>query len=170
MAKEKYWRLVVLLGPGVSPGQTPPTAPGVDRQRIEQAYKPRRLGLVIGINQFRDPNWRSLRYAEDDARAMAAAMRDPEIGYFDEVIELLEPWETSRQGIREALRILANRNMSTEDTVLIYISTHGTLDRDRNGRLHQYLVTYDTDFNNIPGTGLDQAELVLLQKTWRSGL
>ncbi|HUT53764.1 MAG TPA: caspase family protein [bacterium] len=131
-----------------------------DRETLEQAYRPRRLALVIGINEFRDSRWRGLHYAGKDAADMSAALRDPERGGFDLVIELTEPWQTTKVAIHEAFNHLDDKNMSTEDTVVIYISTHGTLARDEDYQLHQYLVAYDTAFDNVRETAIEMGELV----------
>ncbi len=134
-------------------------SPAVPKESVEAAYRPKRLALVVGINEFQDPSWRSLHYAVNDADAMAAALRNPDVSYFDQVIELTKPWETTRDGIIEALRQLGNQNMNPDDVVLVYISTHGTLAKDRDNQLHQYLVTCDTRFDDIPATGLDMDQL-----------
>jgi hypothetical protein len=40
----------------------------------------RRLGLFIGINQYQDPTFRPLQYAETDAKAFARWLQDPRGG------------------------------------------------------------------------------------------
>ena len=42
----------------------------------------RRLGLVVGIDSYSDPSIPKLRAAVADARAMHAAMVDPDCGRF----------------------------------------------------------------------------------------
>ncbi len=148
--------LAVLSGwPVYSDEQTPPS-----RDIVQDAFKNRRIALVVGINNYKDPNWRPLYYAGKDAEDMARALEDPDIAYFDKVIKLVEPWETTRSGILEALNQLNNWNMSPEDTVLIYFSTHGTLARDKDHKLRQYLVAYDSSFDNVADTAIEFDELV----------
>lgn len=129
--------------------------PEITRQTLESAYGGKRLALVIGINQYRDPGWRELRFAVKDAKDVARALADPEQGHFKEVVELTDPDQTTRDNIIDALRDLDNRNMATDDVVFIYISTHGTLARDDRHQLHQYLVASDTEFENVAATALD---------------
>ncbi len=136
-----------------------PSGLEVSRERMEEAYTPKRLALVVGIDDFEDHRWRSLHYAAKDAEDVASALSDPEVGYFDRVIKLVDPWETRKDAVMTALRQLDNENMSTEDLVFVYISTHGTLGRDENGDLKQYLVAYDTRFDAVPQTGIDLGEL-----------
>jgi len=107
--------LTVFLGrPTYSDEQTPPS-----ENIIKDAFKHRRIALVVGINNYKDPDWNPLAYAKKDADDMAKALEDPDTAYFDKVIRLVEPWETTLSGILEALDQLNNWNMSPEDTVLI---------------------------------------------------
>ncbi|MFO8056813.1 MAG: caspase family protein [bacterium] len=130
------------------------------QNQLDRAYAPQRLALVVGINQFQDPVWKDLEFAEKDARDMARKLRDPEIGYFDHVTLLTGPEKTTRQRIRQAFQKIENMNTSPDDIVIIYFSTHGTLARDKEHRLHQYLVTFDTEFENVTQTALDLEKLI----------
>jgi hypothetical protein len=134
-------------------------AQGISQGEADKAYAPRRLGLTVGINEFQDPNWRTLQFAVADARAMAADLADPAVGRFDEVETLAETKQTTADGVRAALRRLENKNTSPDDLVFIYISTHGTLDRDGSGDLRQYLVASNTSFTAIPKTAISHDEI-----------
>ena len=130
---------------------------GVPRERLAQALQPRRLALLVGVQQFADPSWRPLRYPEADAAALAEVLRDPALGAFDEV-EVL-PAGADRGAVRAALGRLAERSRDEQDTVLVYLSTHGTLARDGAGALRRYLVLADTRMADVAGTGLSLDEL-----------
>jgi len=147
--------LLVFLLAGLPGIGAPP-----DRESVEQAYQPKRLALVIGINDFLDSKWGSLLYARKDALDMSAALKDRNTSGFDLVIELTEPWQTTKVAIDEAFKHLSNKNMSTEDTVLIYFSTHGTLAKNKEFKLRQYLVNYNTEFEKVSETAIDVAELI----------
>jgi len=121
--------------------------------------KPKRIAVVVGINHFDDDKWTTLRYAVKDAHDLAAVLNDTRYGHFDQVIALTDPEETTRGGILATLRKLYRQNTSPDDTILFYISTHGTLARTVDGSLHQYLVARDTRFDRIPETAIDVAEL-----------
>lgn len=121
--------------------------------------KPKRIAVVVGINHFDDDKWTTLRYAVKDAHDLAAVLNDTRYGHFDQVIALTDPKETTRGGILATLRKLYRQNTSPDDTILFYISTHGTLARTVDGSLHQYLVARDTRFDRIPETAIDVAEL-----------
>src|SRR6266540_3754726 len=129
----------------------------VPGETLARAHAPRRLALVIGIDRFDDPQWRPLRFPEADAASVAAVLRDPERGAFDDVEVLAEG--PSRGEIREGLRRLADRSRDERDTVVVYVSSHGTLARDGVGRLRRYLVARDTRAADVPGTGVSMDDL-----------
>lgn len=129
----------------------------VPRERLAAALAPRRLALLVGVRAFDDPQWRELRYPEADAAAFAAVLRDPERGAFDDV-EVLAGGPT-REEVREALHRLAARSRDERDTVVVYLSSHGTLARDGLGALRRYLVTRDTRVAEVAATGFSMDEL-----------
>src|SRR6266508_3664834 len=129
----------------------------VPGETLARAHAPRRLALVIGIDRFDDPQWRPLRFPEADAASVAEVLRDPERGAFDDVEVLAEG--PSRGEIREGLRRLADRSRDESDTVVVYVSSHGTLARDGVGRLRRYLVARDTRAADVPGTGVSMDDL-----------
>jgi Caspase domain len=132
----------------------------ISKEEIEPFFKAKRLALVIGINDFDDSNWQSLRFAGKDADNMASALVNPDLGFFDEVIKRVDPSATNRANVMEALAQLNIANTNSEDTVYIYISTHGTLARDSNGQLQQYLVAKDTQFDDVVKTGINVNDLI----------
>jgi hypothetical protein len=126
----------------------------LDEAALSNAYAPRRIALLVGISQFQDPQWRNLRYSEKDARDLAAALRDPARGHFDQVRLLSLPQETTRASILAALRELQREAHRPDDVVVVYFSAHGTLARDGQGELKRYLVTQDASYRAIPQTAL----------------
>lgn len=129
----------------------------VPEEKVAAALAPRRVALLVGIQGFDDAEWRPLRYPEADAAALAAVLRDPQRGAFDEV-EVLAGGPT-REAVRAALRRLADRSRDERDTVVVYVSSHGTLARDAVGALRRYLVARDTRVADVPGTALAMDEL-----------
>ncbi len=150
----------VVLAACAAHGQTekgrlvPVDVPG---DRLARALAPRRVALLVGIQGFDDPQWRALRFPQADAAALAAVLRDPERGAFDDV-EVLAGSPT-REEVRAALRRLAERSRDERDTVVVYVSSHGTLARDAVGALRRYLVARDTRVADVPGTALAMDEL-----------
>jgi hypothetical protein len=129
----------------------------VPKARLDEALRPRRVALVVGIQGFDDPQWRELRYPAADAAALAAVLRDPERGAFDEV-EVIAGSPT-RDELRAGLRRLAERARDERDTVVVYVSSHGTLAHDGVGELRRYLVTRETRIADIPATAISMDEL-----------
>jgi len=127
------------------------------REVIDQAYAPRRLALLVGVGRYDDEGWKPLRYPGKDAADLAAVLRDPARGAFDQVEVLAS--DPTRQQLRAALSRLADQNRDERDTVLVYVSSHGTLARDARGDLRRWLVARDTRFGDVPGTGLSLEEL-----------
>jgi hypothetical protein len=125
--------------------------------RLERAHAPRRIALLVGINQFEDRRWRPLRFPTSDAHALAAVLGDSERGAFDEV-EVLAG-NASREEVRAALGRLAARDRDERDTVVVYVSSHGTLARDAQGELRRYLVTHETMVDRVAETGFSMDEL-----------
>jgi hypothetical protein len=112
--------------------------------------RPRRLALLIGIDRFQDERFQPLRHAAGDAAAMADAL-----GEFDERIILDDPEATTRAGILSAIYELGKRIGSEQDTLLIYLSTHGSLaQRAGTDRLERYLVASDTRLDLLEATAI----------------
>lgn len=126
---------------------------------LDNAFAPKKIALLIGINNFDDKRWRSLAYAEKDARDFGTLLKDPRKGGFDDVIVLANHDSTRKSSILKALQDIVNRNSDPQDTVLIYFSTHGTLDRDSSGALKQFLVSSDSKFDDIRNTSIDLNEI-----------
>lgn len=124
---------------------------------VSRVAAPRRIALVVGIQRFDDPRWRPLRFPVSDAEEVAKILRDPWRGRFDQV-QVISPGAT-REQLRGALQGLAAQNTDEQDTVVVYVSTHGTLARDERGELRRYLVARDTRVDAVAATGLTLAEL-----------
>jgi hypothetical protein len=143
------------LAGGAEKGGLVPVA--VSPEALASALQPRRLALLVGVQRFDDPRWRPLRFPEADAASFGEVLRDRERGAFDEV-EVLGGALT-RDGFRRALQRLAERTRDEQDTVVLYLSSHGTLARDASGQLRRYLVLADTSMADVPGTALSMEEL-----------
>ncbi|HYO54413.1 caspase family protein [Archangium sp.] len=157
--------LLAVLAACASPGSLEKGGKGglvsvkVDESALSQAYAPRRLALLVGVSQFQDAQWRDLRYSAKDAEDLAAALRDPTRGHFDQVRVLTRPEETTRASILDALRQLRRQATRPDDVVVVYFSAHGTLARDGRGELKRYLVTTDASFRAIAQTALSMDSL-----------
>jgi len=84
----------------------------------------RKLGIVIGTNEYSDSSILNLRFAEKDANEIKDLLLDPDICGFDEVIESIN--KTRTQTFCEIDQLLKKANH--EDLLLIYYSGHGEPD------------------------------------------
>src|SRR5215212_1761087 len=73
-------------GPGPDSGRVPGPASGekgrlvpapLPQEKLDQAYAPRKIALVVGVARFDDGDWGPLRYPRKDAEDLAAVLRDP---------------------------------------------------------------------------------------------
>ncbi|MBM4186592.1 MAG: caspase family protein, partial [Gemmatimonadetes bacterium] len=111
-----------------------------------------RLALFVGNSHYDDPKLAQLKTPAADVRSLAAAFRDPNIGGFDEVIELIDESEAA---IRRRISTFFDRRQSN-DLLLCYFSGHGV--RDDRGRL--YLAARDTSLDQLKATGIPSSYLV----------
>lgn len=83
--------------------------------------------LAIGIEEFRNPVL-NLAYPAQDARVLAATLRDRAGGLFDrvEVKVLTSPEETTRAAILAAFR--QYQAISPDDAFVFYVASHGSVE------------------------------------------
>ncbi len=106
--------------------------------------------LLIGINTFEFAHWPSLKKAEADAHAVAALMRDPTIGDYDEVTVMgHKPDHTRTELARAIYRLFADA--TRDDTVLLFIASHGEFDQETQG---YHIIVRETDDFAFAATGI----------------
>jgi hypothetical protein len=116
--------------------------------------------LVIGIDDYQDPQLPDLRFAEADARAVfryyAAHRRSP--ADRDRVLALTGA-EATRAAVLQAIRQhLVQRATDPQDTVVLYFAGHGFADADES-----YLACADTTLTGLPETSISRT---VLQSYW----
>lgn len=113
--------------------------------------------VIVGVNECpQDPSIRSLKYAEDDARAIHALLTDPMSGTIDmDDAMLLLGADATTHRVKRALRRAALATQ-TPDVLLFYFSGHGLIPLwSTTGEA--YLSTYDTsetELQNDPDEGI----------------
>jgi uncharacterized caspase-like protein len=117
-----------------------------------------RWAIVVGISEYKDKSL-NLKYAHRDAEALYELLLTPSGGGFEpeHVVKLVNEKATTAS-ITWALRSFLQKP-AKEDIVLIYFACHGGPDRKRPDIL--YLITHDTDPDEIAGTGLPMREIKL---------
>ena len=117
---------------------------------------------IVGVSKYQYPNL-NLRYADQDAEELYKLLLTPNGGGFqsDYICKLTNEQATTGN-ITRALRSFLKKP-AREDLVLIYFACHGSPDPDRPGNV--YLLTYDTDPNDIAGTALPMEDIDRALKT-----
>lgn len=131
----------------------------LEQGKLDDAYRPRRFALLIGIEQTDDEGYRPLRYAAKDATDLASVLMNPRQGRFDDVAVVTGRDATTRAGVLSAISTLASKANRADDVVVVYVSAHGTLARDERGVLKRYLVTSDARIEKASATALSMEAL-----------
>lgn len=108
---------------------------GVERavpppDNLNEAYAPRRVAMVVGIDTYNDPALGDLRYAAKDAQDVGRVLADPSLGAFDLVSEVTG--KVTVEGFWSAFRA-ATAHLHRDDTFVLYIAGHGTLELGADG-------------------------------------
>lgn len=135
----------VFLDEAIPPSPPPPPPPtGRGEERVEEvcarapaAFFEHSYALVIGIDRYPSRKWRTLNYAEKDAKGMAAFLRSQ--GF--KVITLYGRHATKEAIIYQMQNYLAPR-LGNRDRILIFFAGHGYTEK-LGGRDRGYIVPYD---------------------------
>ncbi|GIG59780.1 hypothetical protein Lfu02_41520 [Longispora fulva] len=109
-----------------------------------------RSALLIATYRYQDPELRELTAPPNDAEALAAVLRDPDIAGFDVTILINEPLHVVGEAIGDFYR-----ERRLDDLALLYFTGHGL--KDDEGRL--YLAMANTRLDSLLFTGLS-ADLI----------
>ena len=85
------------------------------------------MAVLVGVQDYQDPELNGLRFAEKDARLGASPRL--EAGGFDRVIVVDGMEATTAKGIEQAIA-QASADLQRDDTFVLYLSGHGTLTVD----------------------------------------
>lgn len=123
--------------------------------------------LVIGIANY--PKVKPLSETVlNDARDVHSLLTEPlKAGYPPERATLLLDGEATRIGIRKALADLAQRS-GADDTAVVFFSGHGGYN-PTGGDSQQYLLPYDCDPLDLPGTAITGDEMTRLLREIKAG-
>ncbi|MCO4768633.1 MAG: caspase family protein [Deltaproteobacteria bacterium] len=128
------------------------------RETLEASFAARRIALVVGNNHYDDPTFTPLKWAENDAASVGKILEDSKYGGFDRVIYLLGESKARRDRILAELVSLKN-DLRRQDSLVVYVSTHGTMKLDGRGEPQLFLVAADTSPSDLRGTAIELAEL-----------
>ena len=120
------------------------------------AEAPHLFLLAVGVDAFDDRFWPRLKWAENDARAVAATV-GVDTGYTRVVTTRLGAAAT-KDAVNQALDAV-EKAATSRDVIVIYVSTHGTLMPTGGGDLAPVLVLKDTTASDLERTGLSHDDL-----------
>ncbi|MEP0924371.1 SUMF1/EgtB/PvdO family nonheme iron enzyme [Leptolyngbya sp. ST-U4] len=133
----------------------------VDLNLYAQNQNCDRWAVIVGISRYKH-NRLNLKYADRDAEELYNVLTTPTGGGFKrEHICKLTNEEATTQNITRALRSFLKKP-AREDLVVIYFACHGAPDFDRPGNV--YLLSHDSDPDDIAGTALPMREIDLSLK------
>ena len=114
------------------------------------------FALVVGISKYQKlPQDLWLQYPDLDAKALSQHLASPRGGAVpaDQMLMLTNEQATTT-ALRNGLQTFLKARPGKNDTVYILIAGHGTVDNTG-----AYILTYDSDPENLAGTALPMAEL-----------
>ncbi|MBV9231333.1 MAG: tetratricopeptide repeat protein [Chloroflexi bacterium] len=89
----------------------------------------KRLGLIIGVNQYQDPAFRPLQFAENDARALAQWLVNVQGGkWAPSDVQHVQGTYATRELIESLIVQMCIHMAEPGDVVLIYFAGHAFLD------------------------------------------
>ncbi|MBO0790306.1 MAG: caspase family protein, partial [Ktedonobacteraceae bacterium] len=117
----------------------------------------KQLGLIIGANQYQDPAFRPLQYAENDARAFAQWLVNSRGGQWQPAnVQHLQGAHATKQLVESLISQMCLNLAEPGDLALIYFAGHAFLD-ERSG--DGYLALSDTR-SQVPASGLHLSSLI----------
>lgn len=134
---------------------------------IAQSYQsdyiqlPRVWAVVVGIDEYKDENITDLKYSVADAEGFFQFLNEQqETKAFPELhIEFLKNENATYRNVKGKLSnfLRAARN---QDMVFIFFAGHGRVDPDGE----PYLLTHDTEIENLAGTAISMHEMSRILK------
>lgn len=124
---------------------------------LDEAWDPRRVALVVGIDRYQDPALQGLRYAGKDAVDLARVLSASDRGAFEVHLVTSADGPVSRERFWEAFE-QASARLQPDDTFLVYFAGHGTLDLATGGTEH-HLLTSGSSLDRPAATGIPRAQL-----------
>jgi len=126
--------------------------------------------LLVGISSFKDPNIAQLNYAHEDAIELARLIESPRAGEIpaDNVMILVNQRAT-RSAIQSAIETHLKGRAGKNDTILLFIASHGATIPTENGN-KGFIVTYDSDPQDLATTGIPMDDIRKLFETQLSGV
>ncbi|MSP56792.1 MAG: caspase family protein, partial [Myxococcales bacterium] len=131
---------------------------GATASGAAQALAPRRVALLIGVQDYGDPALAGLRFPDKDAADLGAVLQSTSLGGFDRVFIVQGAAATTGAAIRHAFDV-ATANLGRDDTFVLYLSGHGTLTLDPLEGSRLWFLPSDARLDSPELSGLAVADL-----------
>jgi len=116
--------------------------------------------LLVGISKYKRPDL-SLQFANADAIDFSRLLQSPRAGGLNpQNIVLLTDEKATTAAVRNAFQDLLRRRAGKSDTVILLVAGHGTVEVP--GSKDAFILTYDSDPQDLASTALPMKELRLL--------
>jgi len=113
--------------------------------------------LLVGISKYQKPEL-SLQFADADASVFGQLLQSPRGGGLPaENVLLLTDEKATTAAVRNGFQDFLKRRASKNDTVIILIAGHGTVEVP--GSKNAFILTYDSDPQDLKSTALPMGEL-----------
>ncbi|MEP7352495.1 MAG: tetratricopeptide repeat protein [Acidobacteriota bacterium] len=115
------------------------------------------FALLIGVSKYKRPEL-SLQYAHADAATFAQLLESPRGGGIPaNNVLLLTDDKATTASVRNGFQDFLKRRAGKNDTVIIMVAGHGTVETP--GSKNAFILTYDSDPQDLTSTALPMAEL-----------
>src|SRR5262249_7948480 len=113
--------------------------------------------LLVGISQYKKPEL-SLQFAHEDAALFDKLLESPLGGGlpWDQIL-LLKNQDATTAAVRNGFQDFLRRRAGKNDTVVILIAGHGTVEIP--GSKNAFILTYDSDPEDLTSTALPMSEV-----------
>src|SRR5579859_5633534 len=112
----------------------------------------KRLGLIIGINQYQDPSFQPLRFAENDSRALAQWLVNMQGGkWMPSDVQLVQGVHATRELAESLITQICLQIAEPDDLVMIYFAGHAFID-EQSGE--GYLALTNTRYQDAANTAM----------------
>ena len=113
--------------------------------------------LMIGISKYKRPEL-ALQFAHADAIDFSRLLQSPRAGGLNpNNVVLLTDEKATTAAVRNAFQDLLKRRAGKNDTVILMVAGHGTVELPGSGKA--FILTYDSDPQDLSSTALPMSEL-----------
>jgi hypothetical protein len=122
-------------------------------------FRGRRYAVVVGVSEYQDRSIRPLKFADRDARSFYNFLLSDRAGlggFEEDNVTLLLNRDATYRSIRTALFNFL-QGATENDIVMLYFAGHGAPDPYRP--TDHYLLSYDTESDNLAGTAFPMEDV-----------